>query len=95
MLVGTSLVGRGDFSISDMRSYVDYIQKKGHFTPWSSTAMKIGLCNVPPINHDRSMMGLFNTSAISAVFDEMLQQFTKLYNKKVNNIQVKYIYETR
>lgn len=83
MLLGAALIGRGEFTMSDMRDYVDQIQKRARFTQWSKNAIKIGLCGVPPVGHDSSMLSLFNSSAMSSLFTEVKQQFSKLYNKKV------------
>ncbi|GLV41124.1 beta-Tubulin at 97EF [Carabus blaptoides fortunei] len=84
VLIGAALIGRGDFIVSDMRDYVDQIQNRARFTPWSKNAIKIGLCGVPPVGHDSSMLTLFNSSAMCSLFTEVQQQFTRLYNKKAH-----------
>lgn len=94
MLLGAALIGRGDFTMSDMRDYVDQIQKLARFTQWSKNAIKIGLCGVPPVGHDSSMLSLFNSSAMSSLFTEVKQQFSKLYNRKVIYNILFYIFDT-
>lgn len=80
------MIARGDFAMSDMRQYVEKIQSKARFTPWSKKAMKIGLCDVPPIGHKAGMLSLFNTSAMANLFTDVCEKFKMLYNKKVSKI---------
>lgn len=79
-----SLLGRGNYSINDMRNYTEKLKTKLHFANWSTKAVKVGLCNVPPKGLDFSMLSLCNTSSISNLFQEVLTQFVKLYNRKVS-----------
>lgn len=83
VLLGSLLIGRGDYSVSDMRDYVERIRSKGHFTGWSEKAVKVGLCNVPPVGQLASMFCLFNTTAISTHFAHISYLYKKLYRKKV------------
>lgn len=85
VLMGCTLIGRGDFTVSDMRCYIDKLQRKSNFTNWSKKAIKIGLCDTPPIGHNIAMLGLFNTSSMGNLFLTINKQFTKLYQKKVSN----------
>ncbi|CAH0553366.1 unnamed protein product [Brassicogethes aeneus] len=84
VLLGTTLIGRGDYTITDMRQYVDKIQSKAKFTNWSKKAVKVGLCSVPPYKTDISMFSVFNTSAMSTFFEYIHKQFSVLYNKKAH-----------
>lgn len=81
-------MGRGDYCISDMRNYVEHIQTKGHFTPWSLKSIKTGLCGVPPMGYNTSMMCLFNTTAMSTLFSHILTVYKKLYKKKVYFLKI-------
>lgn len=81
--MGTCLIGRGDYTVNDMRTYVDKLQSRAHFSDWSSKAIRTGLCDVPPAGHDVSMLSIFNTTSMQDLFSEVLNQFQKLYNKKV------------
>ncbi|KAF5289217.1 hypothetical protein FQR65_LT00105 [Abscondita terminalis] len=67
VLLSVSLIGRGDFSVSDMRNYVNRLQKKGNFTSWSHKAIKVGLCNVPPVNNPSAFLSLFNTTSMRTI----------------------------
>lgn len=77
------LLGRGNYSISDMRSYIDKLKSKLRFPVWSNKAIKVGLCNVPPKCLEYSMFSLCNSSAINVFFQEINSQFVKLYQRKV------------
>jgi tubulin epsilon len=48
--------------------------------------MKIGLCSVPPAGHPASLLCMMNSTAISCLFDDIIQQFDKLYKKKVKKL---------
>ncbi|XP_022919824.1 tubulin epsilon chain-like [Onthophagus taurus] len=85
LTLGTTLLARGDlFTISDMRSFVDRLQRKNCFTSWSKQAIKIGMCGVAPIGHRASMMTLFNTTAINGLLGKVKSDFTKLYQKRAH-----------
>lgn len=59
--------------------------KMSKFTSWSKQTSKVGLCSVPPVGHPASVLCLQNTTAMSAMFNEVKSQFDKLYKKKVHN----------
>lgn len=83
-MIGATLIGRGDYAISDIRGYVEKLQAKGCFTGWSRKAIKIGLCDVPPHNQSSAMLALFNTTAISKFFSHVYRLFDKIYKKQVS-----------
>lgn len=60
-------------------------QNKSKFTSWSRDCMKIGLCSVPPAGHSSSLLCLLNSSAMSALFKDIIREFSKLYKKKVQS----------
>ncbi|EEZ99070.2 Tubulin beta-3 chain-like Protein [Tribolium castaneum] len=84
MAMSVTLLGRGNYSINDMRGYIDRLKSKLHFACWSNKAVKVGLCNVAPKGLDFSMFSLCNTSSTSNLFQEVLNQFTKLYQRKAH-----------
>lgn len=45
--------------------------------------MKIGLCSIPPAGHSSSLLCLLNSSTMSLLFKDVIQEFSKLYRKKV------------
>lgn len=83
-MIGTTLIGRGDYTISDIRGYVEKLQAKGCFTGWSRKAVKVGLCDIPPHNQSSAMLALFNTTAISKFFSHVYRLFDKIYKKQVS-----------
>ncbi|KAJ8918161.1 hypothetical protein NQ315_011619 [Exocentrus adspersus] len=83
-LMGTTLIGRGSFTLTDMRGYVEKMQSKGRFTPWSSRAVKIGLCDTPPKGGSLAMLSVHNTSSMVNLFQHIQRQFTKLHKKKAH-----------
>ncbi|XP_046998145.1 tubulin epsilon chain-like isoform X3 [Schistocerca americana] len=76
------LVARGAVSLVEMRSNIDRYQKKIKVAPWSEDAIKTGLCSVPPAYCPSSVLGLYNTSSMTDLFENVLTQFKKLYSRK-------------
>lgn len=58
-------------------------RKKVTFTDWSNEAMKVGLCSVPPAGHSISLLCLLNSSSMISLFKNVIEQFTRLYRRKV------------
>jgi len=55
--------------------------------------MKIGLCSIPPAGHSSSLLCLLNSSAMSFLFKDVIQEFSKLYRKKVKiTMKISYIF---
>ncbi|KAI4500990.1 hypothetical protein M0802_003793 [Mischocyttarus mexicanus] len=84
VILSAACIGRGEFSITGMKRNIERLQSKAKFTTWSKNSMKIGLCSVPPPGHTTSLLCLFNTSAISLMFTNLIEQFTKLYKRKAH-----------
>lgn len=82
--MGATFGSRGPLTISDMRYLVKKLQTKANFTPWSKTAIKLGICTTPPAGHEQSLLGLFNTSSMVSLFENVNRQFTQLYRRKVS-----------
>lgn len=83
-LLSTTLIGRGEYTLTDMRNYIEKIQTKGKFTPWSKKAVKIGLCDTASYNSSVSMLSIFNTTSINNLFKHIEQQFSLLYQKRAH-----------
>ena len=45
--------------------------------------MKVGLCSVPPAAHSTSLLSLLNSSSMTSLFKNIIEQFTRLYRRKV------------
>lgn len=81
--LAVTLLGRGDFSVSEAQKYVTKLQQRLKFAPWSSKLVKIGLCDTPPYGHSLAMFSIQNTTAMSCLFNNILDNFNKLYKRKV------------
>lgn len=81
--LAATLLARGDFTVSETQKYVIKLQERLKFTPWSRKTIKIGLCDTPPKGHQLAMMILQNTTAMSCLFNDLLEKFNKLYKRKV------------
>ncbi|XP_066586387.1 tubulin epsilon chain-like [Prorops nasuta] len=77
-------LARGNSSLSDLQRNVVRFQNKANFTPWSKEAIKLGLCSIPPAGHSSSVLCLLNSSAITHMFVNMIQNFQKLYKRKAH-----------
>ncbi|KAK9884548.1 hypothetical protein WA026_007391 [Henosepilachna vigintioctopunctata] len=83
-VISGMLLGRGDYTLTDMRKYIKILQKKTPFLDWSDKCVKMGLCDVPPVGHAFSMLSLFNSSSVINLFDCMSSKFQTLLNKKAH-----------
>lgn len=81
--LATTLLGRGDFSATETQKYINKLQQKLKFAPWSSKIARVGLCDVAPFGHPLAMLWLHNTTAVSSLFSNILGNFCKLYRRKV------------
>ncbi|XP_049827269.1 tubulin epsilon chain-like isoform X4 [Schistocerca gregaria] len=70
-------------AISPLGALLRY-QKKIKVAPWSEDAIKTGLCSVPPAYCPSSVLGLYNTSSMTDLFENVLTQFKKLYSRKAH-----------
>lgn len=84
ILLGSTLIGRGNYTVSDMRAYVERLQKKATFRSWSRKAIKVGLCDIAPLGQDASLLALFNTTGMATLFSNINKHFTRIYEKKAH-----------
>lgn len=82
-VLAMALLGRGDFTVSDMHKYVNKLQKKCRLPSWSSKIARVGLCDVPPYGHSHAMLSVCNTTSMVSFFIDVIDSFNKLYKKKV------------
>ncbi|XP_044756015.1 tubulin epsilon chain-like [Coccinella septempunctata] len=83
-LMASMLFGRGEYTLTDMRNYVNKLQRKAPYLEWSKKCTKVGLCSIPPIDSKFSMMALFNTSSTKEIFFHISEQFHKLMRRKAH-----------
>ncbi|XP_014214161.1 tubulin epsilon chain [Copidosoma floridanum] len=84
LIIGTAHIYRGDASITDIRKIMKRFQDKAKFTTWSKEAMKIGLCSVPQAGRQASLICMINSTAMSLLFKDTLQNFDQLYRRKAH-----------
>lgn len=83
--MASMLFGRGEYTLTDMRNYVNKLHRKAPLIEWSKKCTKVGLCSVPPMDSKYSMMALFNTSSTRNIFCHISEQCQKLLRRKVYN----------
>ncbi|XP_020281663.1 tubulin epsilon chain-like isoform X2 [Pseudomyrmex gracilis] len=84
VILAAAHIARGNTTLTDMKRNIERFQKKSKFTSWSRDCMKIGLCSVPPAGHSSSLLCLLNSSTMSSLFKDVVQEFSKLYRKKAH-----------
>ncbi|XP_030756429.1 tubulin epsilon chain-like [Sitophilus oryzae] len=84
ILLASTIIGRGDYTLTDLQSYTEKLQAKGKFTPWSRKCVKAGLCSVAPKNQSSALFSLFNTTGMYSLFENIYGQYNKLYRKKAH-----------
>lgn len=53
-----------------------------YFTDWIPDGVKTTVCDISPIGFQRTATGVMNTSAIQEVFRRVIEQFTKMFERK-------------
>ncbi|KAL0238703.1 hypothetical protein PCE1_004395 [Barthelona sp. PCE] len=84
--LASSLFFRGNFSIFDINTHLSSIQKKISIPYWNENVFKLGLTNFTGFKssdyHKRSVLGLFNNTAVCQRFDQCINDFNRLYKRK-------------
>ncbi|XP_017752287.1 PREDICTED: tubulin epsilon chain [Eufriesea mexicana] len=83
-ILSAAHITRGNCSVNDLKRNIERFRKKVSFTGWSSEAMKVGLCSVPPAGHSTSLLCLLNSSAMTSLFENIIKQFSRLYKRKAH-----------
>lgn len=83
MLLASTLIGRGGYTINDLRGYIEKIQRKAKFAVWSRKSVKMGLCHVAPPDQKAALFALFNTTAMAGLFQYLDKQFMTLFRRQV------------
>ncbi|GAB1859986.1 Tubulin epsilon chain [Camponotus japonicus] len=84
VILAAAHIARGNTTLTDIKRNVERFQNKSKFTSWSRDCMKIGLCSIPPAGHSSSLLCLLNSSTMSLLFKDVIQEFSKLYRKKAH-----------
>lgn len=84
VILAGALTVRGKASLNDLRYNISRLSKKAKYISWNQDGLKIGLCSIPPPGHETSAMGLFNSSALSNIFQEAADHFNKLFRRRAH-----------
>ncbi|XP_054015573.1 tubulin epsilon chain-like isoform X2 [Hylaeus anthracinus] len=84
VILSAAHIARGNCSMTDLQRNIERFQDKFKFTEWSREAMKLGLCSIPPAGHSASVLCLLNSTAMSSLFKNIINQFTTLYKRKAH-----------
>lgn len=77
------LIVRGAVEMSDVRRNIDRMRPKLRFAYFNEDGWKVGLCAMPPVGQDRSLLCLANNTCMRATLAELLDRFTPLYRRGV------------
>ncbi|XP_031832288.1 tubulin epsilon chain [Nomia melanderi] len=84
VILSSAHIARGNCSMTDLKRNIERFRGKMKFTIWSEEAAKVGLCSVPPAGHSASVLCLLNCSAMSGLFRNVLEEFSRLYRRKAH-----------
>ncbi|KAJ3316724.1 Tubulin epsilon chain, partial [Boothiomyces sp. JEL0866] len=82
--LATTVIVRGQVTLSDMRRNLDRIRHQLNFVPWNLDAWKTGLCDIPPLGQNYSVLSLSNSSGMWRILDRLHSRFGKLYKRKAH-----------
>ncbi|KAL1509444.1 hypothetical protein ABEB36_004179 [Hypothenemus hampei] len=102
-LLGASLIGRGEYTITDLQAHIEKLQNKAKFTAWSKKSIRIGLCSVAPKGQKIALFSLFNSTRMYNLFEHLYKQFNSLFKKqahihhyaKINNFDMEFFDECK
>jgi tubulin epsilon len=83
VFLASALIARGSIHISDLRRNIDRIRNQLKFVPWNSDGWKTGLCDVPPMGQQYSVLNMSNNTAFWRILDRLDTRFQKLFKRKV------------
>ena len=84
LYLACATIVRGKVEISDLRRNIDRLRSSLNFIYWNQEGWKTGLCSVPPVGHQYSMLTLANNTCIRQPFMDVKERFLKLYKRKAH-----------
>jgi tubulin epsilon len=79
------LFARGpSIHISDIARNVARLKQQVTLARWNPDGFKIGLCSVPPVGVQRSVLALSNNTCIAGTFEAMRDRFHRLYRRRAH-----------
>jgi tubulin epsilon len=78
------LILRGKVAFSDVNRNIKLLRekKKLKFVHWNTEGFKYGICNVPSVGQDYSLLCLANNTCTRNKFIQMKDKFWQLYKRK-------------
>jgi tubulin epsilon len=76
-----ALMVRGNVQISDINRNIQRMRPHLDFIHWNPDGFKIGLCSVPPVGMDNSVLCLSNNLCINEVFTTLRTRMLMLYKR--------------
>ena len=75
---------RGSVAMKEVDDQMVAMQTKNsaYFVEWIPSNVKTAVCNVPPKNLKMSSTFIANTTAIKALFERLIEQFSKMFKRK-------------
>jgi len=79
-----SAIYRGPMAMNDVENQLLNLQTKhmNNFVEWIPNNIKFSVCDIPPIEADRSATFIANTTAIQQVFRRISNQFGVMFKRK-------------
>jgi tubulin epsilon len=80
--LANALLVRGDVTLNSVRATIDKLSLNLRMPLWNKDGWKVGLCSNAPLYSKFSVLCLTNTTAITEMFEEMIERFEKLYKAR-------------
>lgn len=84
LYLACATIVRGKVEISDLRRNIDRLKSSLDFIYWNQEGWKTGLCSVPPVGHQYSMLTLANNTCVRQPFIDLKGRFVKLFKRKAH-----------
>lgn len=84
LYLACALMVRGNVEISDVRRNIERLKPQLRFIHWNQEGWKTGLCSVPPVGQQYSLLTLANNTCIHHNFTDLKDRFVKLYKRKAH-----------
>ncbi|KAJ3270606.1 Tubulin epsilon chain [Terramyces sp. JEL0728] len=82
--LASTIIVRGQVTLSDLRRNIDRIRHQLNFVPWNVDGWKTGLCDIPPLGQKYSVLSLSNGSGMWRILDRLKTRYLKLYKRRAH-----------
>ncbi|CAM9181437.1 unnamed protein product [Choristocarpus tenellus] len=73
---------RGNVMVSDINTNIMRMSNELKMVHWNQEGFKIGLCGVPPVGEQQSLLSLSNNCCIRYTFEHLRERFVQLYSRR-------------